>query len=141
MKGYLLDTGILLDLHKETAERTSSVSSWFETVDDTFLFTSVLVIGEIQRGIEITRKQDAQHAEALDRWLQGLTLHFADRILPVTADIAAQWGRFCANQKMPDIDGLLAATALLKDLTLITRNPDDFAWSGISVINPFKSAR
>ena len=136
MRGYLFDTNILSEMRK--GERASpEVAAWFDGVADEGLFTSVLVIGEIRRGVELARKNDSKKAKALEKWLSTLVAHFSDRILPIDDRIADRWGRLCVNQKLPDIDGLLAATALVHDLSLCTRNISDFARNGVKLFNPF----
>lgn len=133
---WLLDTNVLSERRKR--ERCAPpVRSWFESVEDEDLFTSVLVIGEIWRGIEVLRLRDVATARALDRWLRGLEESFANRILPVTVEICDLWGRLCPDQPLPPIDGLLAATALQHSLTLVTRNVADVARAGVDVFNPF----
>lgn len=136
MTRYLLDTNVLSGLRKGTRAH-AAVVAWFEGVDDAALFTSVLVIGEIRRGIELARKADPKKAKALEKWLTTLTHHFSDRVLAVDDRVADRWGRLCVDQKLPDVDGLLAATAWVHDLTLCTRNTKDFARSGVKLLNPF----
>jgi predicted nucleic acid-binding protein len=132
---YLLDTNVLSELRKGHA--AASVVAWFDSVENDALFTSVLVTGEIRRGIELARKTDQKKAKALDKWLAGLVLHFSDRILPIDDRVADRWGALCIDQKLPDVDGLLAATALVHDLTLVTRNVADFKRSAVKLLNPF----
>ena len=136
MTRYLLDTNILSELRKG-ARATPGVVAWFDGVDDEALFTSVLVIGEIRRGIELARRTDPEKATALEKWLAALVTHFSDRILPIDDRVADRWGRLSVDQKLPDIDGLLAATALVQDLSLCTRNTADFERSGVKLLNPF----
>lgn len=139
MTRYLLDTNILSELRKGSRAH-AEVVVWFEEVDDDALFTSVLVIGEIRRGIELARKTDPKKAKALEKWLTTLVEHFSDRVLAIDERVADRWGRLCVDQKLPDVDGLLAATALLHDLTLCTRNTADFARSGVKLLNPFSKS-
>jgi predicted nucleic acid-binding protein len=136
VSGYLLDTNILSELRKG-ARANPGVVAWFEEVDDESLFTSVLVIGEIRRGIELARTSDSKKAKALEKWLVALVEHFSDRILIIDDRVSDCWGRLCVDQKLPDVDGLLAATALTHDLTLCTRNTTDFSRSGVKLLNPF----
>ena len=136
MTRYLLDTNVLSELRKGSAAAVSLVA-WFGGVEDDALFTSVLVTGEIRRGIELARKTDPKKAKVLDKWLKGLIRHFDERVLPIDDRIADRWGALCIDQKLPDIDGLLAATALVHDLTLVTRNIADFKRSGVKLLNPF----
>jgi predicted nucleic acid-binding protein len=100
------------------------------------------VLGEIRQGIERIRRRDPAQAEALERWLEGLVAGYRDRILPVTADVAQEWGRLAASpQPPPAVDGLLAATARVHRLVLVTRNVGDVAGTGVPVVNPFEPAR
>lgn len=86
------------------------------------MFLSVLVVGEIRRGIENLRRKDPARAQVLDTWLGRVVASFDGRILPVTREIAETWGRLSAPDKLPVIDGLLAATAIAHNLILVTRN-------------------
>lgn len=136
MTGYLLDTNVLSELRKR--ERCHArVRQWFAAVEDDALFLSVLVVGEVRRGIELIRRRDAISARALDRWLRGLERRFEERILPVTVEICDRWGRIGLDKPLPPIDGLLAATALHHGLTLVTRNVAHAKGSGADVLNPF----
>jgi len=133
---YLLDTNVVSEIRKR--ERCHpKVRRWFATIEDDAIFLSVLVVGEIRHGIELIRRRDEIAARALDRWLKGLERRFEDRILPVTAEICERWGRIGLDQPLPPIDGLLAATALHHDLTLVTRNTAHAVRSGADVLNPF----
>jgi hypothetical protein len=136
---YLLDTNILSELRKGSRAR-AEVVAWFAEVDDDTLFTSVLVVGEIRRGIELARKTDSKKARVLEKWLIRLVEDFSDRILAVDERVADRLGRLCMDQKLPDVDGLLATTALAHDLTLCTRNTADFERSGVKLLNPFSKA-
>ncbi|MGB8299246.1 MAG: type II toxin-antitoxin system VapC family toxin [Polyangia bacterium] len=138
MRGILLDTNVLSELRKgERAD--ANVRRWFGSVDENMLFLSVLVTGEIRRGIEAIRKHDVRAASALERWLEALVHAHSDRVLPVDAAIADEWGRLDARGSLPVVDGLLAATAWVHDLTLVTRNLKDVARTGIDVLDPFAS--
>ncbi|MEN9581711.1 MAG: hypothetical protein RJA70_4720 [Pseudomonadota bacterium] len=133
---YLLDTNALSELRK--GERANpGVLSWFAQVSDEELFTSVLVLGELRRGIESLRRRDSVAATSLDQWLARLTEQFADRLLPVDRDTALRWGRLNVPDPVPTVDGLLAATALVHELTLVTRNTRDVERTGVALINPF----
>ncbi|MGH8017660.1 MAG: type II toxin-antitoxin system VapC family toxin [Opitutaceae bacterium] len=133
---YLLDTCVLSELRK--ARCNSGLSSWMSGIRPDEAFLSVLTLGEIRRGIEMHRLKNPLGAGNLERWLRGLEAHYADRVLPVTADIADRWGRPGLKQRLPVIDGLLAATGLEHKLTLVTRNTVDFQRSGINLLNPFR---
>jgi predicted nucleic acid-binding protein len=132
---WLLDTNIVSELRK--GERTNpGVRGWFATAAEESLFTSVLVVGELRRGIESIRRRDVPSALALEQWLAGLTDEFADRILPVDRAVAEQWGRLNLPDPVPTVDGLLAATALVHGLTLVTRNTRDVARTGAPLLDP-----
>ena len=91
----------------------------------------------MRRGIESVRRRDPSSATRLDRWLRDLESQFEDRILPVDARVAEQWGRLTAVRSLPVVDALLAATALVHHLTLVTRNVRDVAGTGVAVVDPF----
>jgi predicted nucleic acid-binding protein len=101
------------------------------------VFLSVLTVGEIREGTERPRRRDPDAALALERWLAGLSRHFADRIVPVDASVADRWGRLRARRSLPVIDSLLAATARQHHLTIVSRNERDFAALDVEVLNPF----
>ena len=137
MNGYLLDTNVASELRKR--DRTdANVRTWFDSVGDDEIFLSVLALGEIRKGIEQVRVRDAAKANALERWLSTLDRTYSDHLLPVTAPIAEQWGRLSAMRRISSVDGLLAATALVHDLTFVTRNVADVAHTGVSTLNPFE---
>jgi predicted nucleic acid-binding protein len=103
------------------------------------MFLSVLVVGELRRGIESLRRKDPAQAKKLEAWLDHkLLTSFQGRILPVTLDIAEVWARRSVPDRLPVIDGLLAATAIFDDLTLVTRNTRDVARTGVRIVNPFE---
>jgi toxin FitB len=134
---YLLDTNVVAELRKRTPHR--HVLAWHQTHAHATAYLSALAIGEIRQGIERIRGRDAAQAKALEGWLNGLVSAYRDRILPVTIDIAEAWGRLnVPPQPPPIIDGLMAATAKVHRLTLVTRNVNHLARTGISIINPFE---
>ena len=133
----LLDTNVVSELRK--GERANPrVRAWLESVADAELHLSVLVIGELRRGIERVRAKDATRATALERWLHRLTREHADRILPVDRRVAEQWGRFSAQRNDSPVDVLMAATALVHELVLVTRNTRHVQWTGVPCLNPFE---
>jgi len=101
------------------------------------MHTSVVVLGELKRGIERVRPKDARFAAELERWLMRVISFMGARVLPVDQAVALTWGRIGAPRTMPPIDGLLAATAFVHGFTLVTRNVKDIADLGISHLNPF----
>jgi len=133
---YLLDTNVLSELRKGRRCHPN-VAAWFTEVADAHLFLSVLVIGEIRRGVEVIRRRDTAGATALDQWLTRLVRDHGERILPVDRAVAEQWGRLAATRTGSVVDSLLAATARVHGLTLVTRNVRDVQWTGVSCVNPF----
>jgi predicted nucleic acid-binding protein len=115
------------------------VTTWYEKLDESDIFTSVIVIGEIRKGIEQVRgRNDTEQAEVLETWLQQTTRRFADRILPIDTAVADTWGRIMAIRPVPVEDSLLAATAIEHDMVLATRNIADVSGLGAQTINPFE---
>jgi toxin FitB len=138
VSGYLLDTNVASEARKRQ-RANPNVLRWLETVADNDLFLSVLVLGEIRKGVEQARTNDPAKARALERWLKGLDQTYADRVLPITAAVADQWGCLSAIRPLSTVDGLLAATALVHELTLVTRNVQHVAHTGVKVLDPFGS--
>jgi predicted nucleic acid-binding protein len=101
------------------------------------VYLSALTFGEIVRGIALKQKSDPRTAAHLAEWLRKIRYDHGNRILPVTDDIAVEWGRIAAIRPRGDIDGLIAATAIVHDLILVTRNTKDFDDTGAVVINPW----
>lgn len=136
MSGFLIDTNVLSELRKES-RCDPSVRDWIARTDAEELFVSVLVLGEIRRGIERIRIRDENQARALEKWRESLTTEFADRILPVDERVADQWGRLDMRQPVPLLDAFLAATALVHDLTVVSRDESGFRNTGVRLVNPF----
>ena len=134
---YLLDSNVVSELRKR--ERADAgVRRWFTDVGDSDLYLSVLTIGEIRRGIESILRRDRPRALVLSRWFQTLVVDYEARLLPIDRAIAEEWGRMNASTTLPAIDGLLAATARVHDLTFVTRNTRDVARTGVPCLNPFE---
>ncbi len=138
MKGFLIDTNVLSELRKG-ARADVNVRRWFEGIDESSIFLSLLVTGEIRRGIESIRKRDPRAASTLERWLDNVMEAHSERVLPVDAATADEWGRLDARGSLPVVDGLLAATARVHDLTLVTRNVKDVVRTGADVLDPFSA--
>ena len=135
---FLLDTNVISEVRKGL-RCDAGVSNWYAGVIERDLYLSTLVLGEIRRGVELSRRRrDYQQADRLEIWLQTVTGGFAERVLPVNAEVADTWGRLCAVRPIPVIDGLLAATALTFDLVLVTRNISDVQGLGAQLLNPFE---
>jgi predicted nucleic acid-binding protein len=134
---FLLDTNIISEVRKgERCDRR--VANWYASIEDSDLFLSVLVLGEIRRGVELARRNDSAKADALGKWLQLVEETFGPRILSVDAAVAHEWGRMSATRPLAVIDGLLAATAKVHGLTLATRNEENVRGLGAGIVNPFK---
>ena len=135
---YLLDTNVVSEVRKRRPD--AHVAAFFERANSAELFISVLTIGEIRTGIERLRRKDKDQANALDQWLAGLCAIYAARIISVDAEIAHEWGRLNVPDPLPVIDGLLAATAISRGWTLVTRNVADFSRCDVRLLNPFQTA-
>lgn len=134
---FLLDTNVISELRKG-ARADSNVVAWFESVEDHDLYLSVLVLGELRQGVERLRNRDPRSAGSLERWLDVLAEDYAARVLPVDRDVADLWGRLNVPDPLPVVDGLLAATALVHDLTLVTRDQRGIRGTGVRTLDPFK---
>ena len=95
-------------------------------------------IGEIRRGIENIHRRDPRSAAVLEKWLLRLLRQHRDRILPIDLEIAEEWGRLSVISPPPVVDGLIAATAKVRGLTLVTRNVADIARTGVTSLNPWR---
>ena len=135
---FLLDTNVVSELRKGS-RADAGLLAWIVPIDDTALFLSVLVVGELRQGVERLRLRDAPQAERLDRWLLTLVNDYADRILQIDLSVADLWGRMNVPSPISAIDGLLAATAIVHDLTLVTRNVKDVERTGVRIHNPFQT--
>ena len=140
MSGFLLDTNVISELVRLRPD--PKVKAWVADTDEGLLYLSVLAFGEIRKGI--VALQDASRRVVLEAWLDSdLSLRFANRILPIDQVVADRWGRLSAQagrkSPLPVIDGLLAATALQYNLTLVTRNTKDVVATGVPLFNPWTS--
>jgi predicted nucleic acid-binding protein len=136
---YLLDTNVVSEVRKRR-RANPGVRQFFQRVaaDQTPVFLSVITAGELRRGVELIRHRgDVPQANRLERWLVNLLQHYGDHILNIDDDIAQLWGRLRVPHHENALDKLIAATALIHDLIVVTRNHDDFAQTGARVLNPF----
>ncbi|MDJ0763220.1 MAG: type II toxin-antitoxin system VapC family toxin [Myxococcota bacterium] len=136
MIGYLIDTNVISEIRKKD-RANAGVVAWFDSVESEALFLSVLVVGELRHGIELIRRRDAVSAQHLDTWLSRLKQTFSDRMLPLSKEIAELWGTLGMAHPISPIDGLLAATAIHWDLTLVTRNVSHVVHTPAKLLNPF----
>ena len=138
---YILDTCAISELVRPTP--SPAVADWIRNQQEEHLFLSVLTLGELRKGIE--RLADGQRRRKLENWLdRDLRLRFTGRWLPIYEEVAERWGLVTAQAAargavLPSLDGLIAATALVHGMTVITRNTADMAAAGALVLNPWES--
>ena len=110
---------------------------WISSVPTEDLYLSVLTLGEVRRGISLLGRRDPAQADVYGAWLVTLLRHYADRVLPVDAEAAEEWGRMNVPDPVSIVDGLMAATAKVRNMTFVTRNTTDVARTGVRLLNPF----
>lgn len=132
---YLLDTNILSETRRKQPD--PRVTSFLSSTDDSALYISALTLGELRKGIAIKERSDPASARLLTSWVDGLELGFADHILAIDAPVASLWGELSADRPRPIIYTLLAATAIVHNLTLVTRNTADVRGIKVSLLNPW----
>ena len=139
---YLIDTNVISEARKK-AKANPGVIEFFNHVASTgeAAYLSVVTVGELRRGIELIRlRGDAEQATLLEDWLTIVLDEYADNVLAFDADAAQIWGRLRVPNPEHALDKQIAATALVHDLTVVTRNTADFEGGGVRVVNPFVSA-
>jgi predicted nucleic acid-binding protein len=133
---YLLDTNVVSELRKPKPH--GAVLAWFRGVEDAQLFLSAVTLGEIQSGIEITRQQDPDKAQAIEHWLNQLAAAY--NVLPMDAAAFRIWAKFMHHQSNTVYeDAMIAATAQVNKLTVVTRNMADFKRFDVALLNPFQT--
>ena len=132
-----MDTNVLSEARK--ARGDEGVLRWISSTPAEDLYLSVLVLGEIRRGAERLKRRDPRRSEVYEVWLETVVHDYADRILPVDAEIAEEWGRLSVPDPVPIVDGLMAATAKARGMTLVTRNIADVERTGARLLNPFEA--
>ena len=136
---YLLDTNVISEIRK--GQRANpGVQAFFQHVTHNHdkLFLSAVTIGELRRGIELIRyRNDHVQAHQLEQWLEQILSDYQDHIIGLDADAAQLWGRLRVPHHEHELDKLIAASALLYDLTVVTRNVDDFAGTSVKLLDPF----
>jgi hypothetical protein len=135
--GYLLDTHVISETRKKRPHE--AVSAFLARAPARSLFTSVLVVGELRKGVAGRRLTDPAGADALADWVDLIETRFADRVLPIDTWVARIWGEWSAGRVLPVVDTLLAATASVHGLVLVTRNVRDVADTGVEIINPWEA--
>lgn len=135
---YLLDTNVVSELRKPKPH--GAVLAWLQGVDDTLLHLAAVTIGEIQAGIELTREQDAAKAEEIEAWLALVAASY--NVLPMDAAAFRAWAKLMHRRSDTVYeDAMIAATAKVHGLTVVTRNVVDFKAFGVALLNPFTSGK
>jgi hypothetical protein len=138
---YLLDTNVISEARKGT-KADPGVRRFFTQAktEQSRLYLSAITVGELRRGLELIRhRADAAQADLLEQWLQEVCVDYRQHILAFDAEAAQIWGRLRVPHPENPLDKQIAATALLYDLTLVTRNTSDFTGTGVRLINPFRA--
>ena len=136
---YLVDTNVISEARKRS-KANKGVRLFFKQAieDETRVFMSVVSVGELRRGVELIRyRGDTRQANQLEKWLVNLLIEYQDHIIDINQDIAQLWGRLRAPHPENALDKQIAATALIYELTVVTRNHKDFIKTGARVLNPF----
>jgi toxin FitB len=131
---FLLDTNVVSEIRRG---RDPHVRAWANGVEDIDLHVSVMTLGEIRKGVELLRSRDPVQADVFANWLGELHTRFAERIVPIDAAVAEEWGRLNAAAPRNSVDSLIAASARVRGLTVVTRNTGDFADCGVPLSNPW----
>lgn len=136
---YLLDTNVVSELRKvRSGKADANVAAWSESVDAAALFVSAITILELELGVVLMERKDAGQGAVLRAWLdQHVLPEFSARTLPVDTAVALRCARLHAPDKHSDRDALIAATALVHGMTVVTRNVADFARTGALIVNPW----
>jgi predicted nucleic acid-binding protein len=131
---YLLDTNVVSELRKRKPHQ--GVVAWIQAAPEQSLYVSAVTVGEIQAGIEITRQQDAEKAKEIEGWLDSVAQSYG--VISADAAVFRRWAQLMHRRSDQHLeDALIAATALVRALTVVTRNVDDFEPFGVPLINPF----
>jgi toxin FitB len=136
---YLLDTDVISELRKGD-KANAGVQAFFANAsrESADLYLSVITIGELRQGVErIRHRGDDSQADLLERWLMRVTTTYAESILSFGEDTAHVWGRLRVPNPENPLDKQIAATALIHDLTVVTRNIDHYAPTGVRLLSPF----
>lgn len=133
---FLLDTNVISEIRKRERAHPN-VAKWVAQTPVKEIGTSAVVLAEIRRGIELKRRNDPDQADCFDQWFSQMRTRLGDRVLPIDEPVAEAWALLSVPDPLPLIDGVLAATAKVHDLTLVTRNIADVARTGIAILDPF----
>jgi predicted nucleic acid-binding protein len=137
---FLVDTNVISEARKGQRADPGVAAFWAEAArNDTAIFLASVTIGELRRGVELIRyRGDQQQAELLEQWLEKVLIDYGERVLSLDCDAAQVWGRLRVPNPQHAIVKQIAAIALLHDLTVVTRNTEDFANIGVRLLNPFR---
>ena len=137
---YLLDTNVVSELRKAKSGKINQrVLVWANKVSTSSLFLSVITILELETGVLLVERRDAEQGRVLRSWLDTHVLPaFSNRILPVDTPVAQHCAKLHVPNPRSDRDALLAATALVHGMTVVTRNVDDFSYAGVKILNPWE---
>jgi len=135
---YLLDTNVVSELRRPRPH--GAILAWLREVSDSEIYLSAVTIGEVQAGIEITRERDPAKAADIELWLEEVAKTY--NVLPMDADIFRAWARLM-HRRSDDLieDAMIAATAIVHKLTVVTRNVRDFDRLGVRTLNPFSARK
>ncbi len=136
---YLIDTNVLSEARKRSKANQGVLRFFNRVVEErAAVFMSVVTVGELRRGVELIRHRGDDHqAQRLEEWLDALLVEYEGSILAIDKDIAQRWGRLRVPHAENPLDKQIAATALVRDLTVVTRNQADFEKTGMRLLNPF----
>jgi predicted nucleic acid-binding protein len=135
----LVDTNVISEL-KRGRNAAANVVAWFAALPIEQAFTSVVVLGEIRRGIELVARRDKPQADALERWYATMRQRLANRVIAVDESVMTAWSKISVPDMLSAYDGLIAATALVHAMAVATRNATDYRRVGVHVINPWADA-
>lgn len=136
---YLLDTDVLSETRRKQADER--VISFLSAAESSALYISVLTLGELRKGVALKKRSDPDAAKKIASWVDGLEFAFADRVLGINAATATLWGELSAQRTRPVVDTLLAATAVVHELTFVTRNTSDVRGIKLKLLDPWKKEK
>jgi predicted nucleic acid-binding protein len=134
---FLLDTNVISEPRRRRPDK--HVLAWLRAADTQSLYISVLTLGELTKGAARIARRDPGQGARLQEWVDSTRMEYASRIIPVDIDIANAWAQIDAIRPLPVVDGLLAATALVRGLILVTRDTRDIAGTGVTTLNPWEA--
>jgi hypothetical protein len=130
----ILDTNVISEIRRG---RNADVTAWFAAIIPERVYTSVIVLGEIRRGIELIARRDKVQAQVLERWYAHMRRQLGNRVLPIDEAVMTIWSTISVPDRLPAYDGLIAATALAHGMAIATRNAADYRRVGVDVIDPW----